>query len=62
VLSGELGVSQAFVVRWYIGGSHMDVPQVVFCDCVQVYDKRVVSGTAQTTIRQRGSDNQMTVH
>ena len=39
----------------------MDVPEVVFYDCVQVYDKRVLSATAHTMIRQQGSDNQMTV-
>jgi len=34
VLSGELGVSQAFLVRSYIGGSYMDVSEVVvFYDC-----------------------------
>ena len=56
MLSGELGVSQAFLVRWYIGGGYMDVSEVVFYDCVQVYDKRVFSATAHTTIRQRGSE------
>ena len=25
MLSGELGVSQAFLARWYIGGSYMDI-------------------------------------
>ena len=25
VLSGELGVSQAFLARWYIGGGYMDI-------------------------------------
>jgi len=29
VLSGKLGVSQAFLARWYIGGGYMDVPEVV---------------------------------
>ena len=29
MLSGELGVSQAFLARWYIGGGYMDVSQVV---------------------------------
>jgi hypothetical protein len=28
VLSGELGVSQAFLARWYIGGGYMDVSEV----------------------------------
>jgi len=27
VLSGELGVSQAVLARWYIGGGHMDVSE-----------------------------------
>jgi hypothetical protein len=30
VLSGERGVSQAFLARWYIGGGYMDVSGVVF--------------------------------
>jgi len=29
VLSGELGVSQAFLRRWYIDGGYMDVSEVV---------------------------------
>jgi len=29
VLSGELGVSQAFLARWYISGGYMDVSEVV---------------------------------
>ena len=29
MLSGELGVSQAFLARWYIGGGYMDVSEVV---------------------------------
>jgi len=29
VLSGELGLSQAFLARWYIGGGYMDVSKVV---------------------------------
>jgi len=34
VLSVELGVSQAFLARWYIGGGYMDVSEVVvFYDC-----------------------------
>ena len=38
--SGELGVSQAFLVRWYIVGGHMDVSEVVvFYDC-QKYTSR----------------------
>jgi len=40
VQSGELGVSQAFLVRWYIVGGHMDVSEVVvFYDC-QKYTSR----------------------
>jgi len=38
VLSGALGVSQAFLARWYIGGGYMDVPEVVvFYDCSKIY-------------------------
>jgi len=34
VLGGELGVSQVFLARWYIGGSYMDISEVVeFYDC-----------------------------
>ena len=34
MLSGELGVSQAFLARWYIGGGYMDVSEVVISyDC-----------------------------
>ena len=34
MLSGELGVSQAFLARWYIGGDYMDISEVVvFYDC-----------------------------
>ena len=29
MLSGELGVSQAFLARWYIGGGYMDISEVV---------------------------------
>jgi len=29
MLSRELGVSQAFLARWYIGGGYMDVSEVV---------------------------------
>ena len=29
MLSGELGVSQAFLARWYIGGGYMEVSAVV---------------------------------
>jgi hypothetical protein len=38
VLSGELGVSQAFLARWYIGGVYVDVSEVVvFYDCGKIY-------------------------
>ena len=38
MLSGELGVSQAFMVRWYIGGGNMDISAVViFYDCGKIY-------------------------
>jgi len=41
VLSGELGVSQAFLARWYIGGGYMDVCEVVvFYDCDKIYTSR----------------------
>ena len=34
MLRGELGVSKAFLARWYIGGGYTDVSEVVvFCDC-----------------------------
>jgi len=34
VLSGEVGVSQAFLEGWYNGGGYMDVSEeVVFYDC-----------------------------
>ena len=35
MLSGELGVSQAFLARWYIGGGYMDVSEVVVFMIVQ---------------------------
>ena len=38
MLSGELGVSQAFLARWYIGGGYMYVSEVVvFYDCGKIY-------------------------
>jgi len=38
MLSGELGVSQVFLARWYIGGGYMDVSEVaVFNDCGKIY-------------------------
>jgi len=38
MLSGELGVSQAFLARWKIGGGYMDVTEVVvFYDCGKKY-------------------------
>ena len=40
MLSGELGVSQAFLARWYIGGSYMVVPEVVvFYGKIYVHNK-----------------------
>ena len=35
MLSGELGVSQAFLARLYVGGGYMDVPEVVVFMIVQ---------------------------
>ena len=38
MLSGELGMSQAFLARWYIGGGYMDVSEVViFNDCGKIW-------------------------
>ena len=38
MLSGELGVSQAFLARWNIGGGYVDVSEVdVFYDCGKIY-------------------------
>jgi len=38
MLSGELGVSQEFLACWYIGGSYVDVSEVVvFYDCGKIY-------------------------
>ena len=41
MLSGELGVFQAFLARWYIGSGCMDVPEVIVfygkiyvCHCI----------------------------
>jgi len=40
VLSGELGMSQAFLAHWYIGGGYMDVPElVVFYGKIYVQNK-----------------------
>ena len=37
MLSGDLGVSQAFLARWYIGGGYVDVSEVhVFYDCGKI--------------------------
>ena len=30
MLSGELGVSQAFLARWYISGGYMDVSLIAY--------------------------------
>jgi len=40
VLSGELGVSQALLVHCYIGGSYMDVSEVVVFMIVAKYTSR----------------------
>jgi len=40
VLSGELGVSHAFLARWYIGGSHMDTSDVMYFIIVAKYTSR----------------------
>ena len=38
MLNGELGVSQALLARWYVGGGYMDVYEVVvFYDCGKIY-------------------------
>ena len=38
MLSGELGVSQAFLARWYIGDGYVDVSEVaVFYDCGKMF-------------------------
>jgi len=38
VLSGELGVSQGLLARWYVGGGYMDVSElVVFYVCGKIY-------------------------
>ena len=38
VLSGELGVSQTFLARWYMGGGYMDVSEMfVFYDRGTIY-------------------------
>ena len=41
VLSGELGVLQAFLARWYIGGGNMDVSEVVvfIYNCATIINK-----------------------
>ena len=40
VLNGELGVSQAFLARWYIGVGYMDVSEVVVFMIVAKYTPR----------------------
>jgi len=40
VLGGELGVSQAFLALWYIGGGYMDVSEVVVFMIVAKYTSR----------------------
>ena len=38
MLSGEVGVSKAFLARWHIVGGYMDVfGVVVFCDFSKIY-------------------------
>ena len=43
VLSGGLGVSQAFLARWYIGGGHMDTSEVMYFIIVAKYTSGTVS-------------------
>ena len=43
VLGGELGVSQAFLARWYIGGGCMDISGVVVFMIMAKYTSRTVS-------------------
>ena len=40
MLSGELGVSQAFLARWYIDGGYMDVSEVALFMIVAKYTPR----------------------
>ena len=40
MLSGELGVSQTFLVCWYIGGGYMDVSEVAVFMIVAKYMSR----------------------
>ena len=40
MLSGELGVSQAFLARWYICGGYMDVSEVVVFMVVTKYTSK----------------------
>jgi len=40
VLSGELGVSQAFLAIWYIGDGHMDVSEVAVYPFIYRTQKR----------------------
>jgi len=42
VLSGELGVSQAFLARWYIGGGYMDVSEMVVFMIEAKYTSRTI--------------------
>jgi hypothetical protein len=43
MLSGELGVSQAFLSCWYISGGYMDVSEMVVFMTVAKYTSRTVS-------------------
>jgi len=40
MLSGELGVSQAFLAHWYISGGYVDVSEVVVFMTVAKYMSR----------------------
>jgi len=40
VLSGELGVSQVFLARWFISGGYMDGSEVVVFMIVAKYTSR----------------------
>jgi len=50
MLSGELGVFQAFLAHWYIGGGYMDVSEVFlyinFCDLKMAHSGRNMSSSA----------------
>jgi len=52
VVSGEPGVSQAFLASWYIGGGYMDVSEVIlFYDCGKIYvQNRILSLSALESV------------